>query len=432
MSTDMQEPQDQQPQREEPQLDRVLIAALEQIDATKYPNIELSFLDALHSNDMEVWLGALNHFHQQTAGIREALVSDSRFPGNTVLGFRIGLGGSQGFYPHKADQYLLRRAVQYGSVDKAVQWLLKVLGSTEANGKLILALWGVPVDEVIRLTDEVSIMPLASLPQSDAKRRVSDSGHRANIWTVNALAFAPPTSALVVERKLVPVVLDSNTPKPDDSDLKAKQEVMQEIALVLTLVGPRVSLPLTTWFTFDDPDFEVASPTLSPMTEIVPTRPSDYPKLDAKEAKEVVKSYLDLSTKTRQHIRVAVERINQAQRRVNVGDRAVELATAFEALVGDSDKNEMTHKVKVRTVRLIGGTPEQRQINAALVNKAYSIRSSLVHTGKVDEKSTDTIVGERVPVHAIVDRALMLCVELTKILIRRKEIPKWHEFDILG
>jgi hypothetical protein len=65
-------------------------------------------------------------------------------------------------------------------------------------------------------------------------------------------------------------------------------------------------------------------------------------------------------------------------------------------LVGDKTNNEMTHKVKVRTVRMIGGNLEERRRNAAIVNKAYSVRSKMVHTGVVEADATETILGERV------------------------------------
>jgi len=169
---------------------------------------------------------------------------------------------------------------------------------------------------------------------------------------------------------------------------------------------------------------------MTPATEIVPTRHVEYPILDPDDATALVRAYLQLPAALRLHIGVAIERINLAQRRGNVGDRAVELATALETLVGDNDKSEMTHKVKVRTVRLLGGSTDERLANAAMLSKAYSIRSSMVHTGRVDAQRTETVSGVRVPVSDIVDRALALCVKLATVIIRRGDIPDWRVFDI--
>ncbi|RQZ86845.1 hypothetical protein DF053_18745 [Burkholderia cepacia] len=164
--------------------------------------------------------------------------------------------------------------------------------------------------------------------------------------------------------------------------------------------------------------------------EIVPAQFGNNANLDPEEAPEMVRAYLALPADTRQHVRVAIERISQAQRRRSVGDRAVELATALEALVGDGANNEMTHKVKVRTARYVGGSRDERIINAAIINKTYAIRSKLVHTGRIDENATAAIAGSHFTVSQIVDRALSLCVQLTKKIIMRGEIPDWSLFDI--
>ena len=415
---------------QEPELNRLLSGALEQIDATRYPNIEMPILDAIKSRDLDVWVGAVNHIHKLTSGIREALIRDKRFPAEKVMMMRSGLGGSVGFYPNFVDQFLIRRAAITGSAEGAIQWLAKILDSTKVTGKLILALWGVPVEQEVHLTSEVTIVPFGALPDSDQKRMVSEHSHRLEGIVASALDFLPPQSALVLARTINPVIYDPSETELNDEIYAEEYNLLQDIALVLTIVGPRVSLPSMLWFTFDDPDFELGAFRTTPMTEIVPTRPVDYPILSPQEAPEIVQAYLRLPPNTRRHVGVALERLNLAQRRVNVGDRAVELATAFESLVGDGDKNEMTHKVKVRTVRIIGGSIDERITNAAIINKAYSIRSTLVHTGRIDSRTMETINGQRLPVSEIIDRALLLCVKLAKHIIASGEIPNWRIFDI--
>lgn len=90
----------------------------------------------------------------------------------------------------------------------------------------------------------------------------------------------------------------------------------------------------------------------------------------------------------------------------------------------------MTHKIKVRSVRLVGGADEVRTKNAAVINKAYSIRSKLVHTGHVDSAGFETVCGQRMSVSDIIDHTVTMCVDLIKIIIRRGSIPNWSIFDI--
>ena len=157
----------------------------------------------------------------------------------------------------------------------------------------------------------------------------------------------------------------------------------------------------------------------------------DYPMLDPTETQQIVQAYLALHGDTRSKVRVALQRLSQALRRDNVGDRAVELSIALEALFGDKhSKTEMTHKITVRAVRLMGGADEVRKKNAAIIKKAYDIRGDLVHTGHVNTAKTRDICGVSMSVSDIIDQAVLICVDLIKIIIRRGTIPDWSIFDI--
>jgi hypothetical protein len=91
---------------------------------------------------------------------------------------------------------------------------------------------------------------------------------------------------------------------------------------------------------------------------------------------------------------------------------------------------EMTHKIKVRTTRLVRGAPSVRTKNAALLSETYAIRSKLVYTGKVDENRQKSIAGRKLTRADIVKETVEIAVELVKVLIRRGGIPGWTEFDV--
>jgi len=110
-----------------------------------------------------------------------------------------------------------------------------------------------------------------------------------------------------------------------------------------------------------------------------------YPPLDPSVAK-FIRGYLALPDAPRARVRVALLRLNQALRRRSAGDGAIELSIAFEALTGDDQTMEMTHKVKVRSSRILGGTSEERRRNSAIVGRMYALRSKLVHTGTFRQK----------------------------------------------
>ncbi len=249
------------------------------------------------------------------------------------------------------------------------------------------------------------------------------------------LDFNPPKSALVVCRQIEPFTCDPDELNQFPSDEFAKTyELLSDIAIVLTAVGPRASMPIVQWFTFDDPDLEDASMMSGSrrgyLHEILPYGYTKYPLLDPVEAPEIVRAFLKLHPKTKDRVRLALHRLNQAQRRRNPGDQAVELSTAFETLLGDGNNHEMTHKIKVRLVRLLGGDKDARKRNAAIISKTYDFRSKLVHTGDVNIVKQVTICDQKMSASEIIEAAIAMCAELIKKIIQQGSIPQWESFDI--
>jgi hypothetical protein len=230
----------------------------------------------------------------------------------------------------------------------------------------------------------VSIVPIGDLPDSQQKNWLLNLPARDEIF-MSSLNWMPPSSALVVSYRVEPFIHDPAQTGQLREDATAIHSLIADVTLALTLVGPRAPIQAAHWFILDDPDLEEASLLRGSRghshIEILPFRDGNYPPLDPIEAPQIVQGYLALETQTKNKVRVALERLGQAQNRRSLGDRAVELSIALETLMGDNATTEMTHKIKVRSVRLIGGSDEVRKKNSAVMNKAYSIRSSLVHTG---------------------------------------------------
>ena len=358
----------------------------------------------------------------------DIIIHDERFPGNKVLMVR-KLGGALGFYPNFIAAPLVRRVLQTGDPDDAIRWLQKVLGTTAADGQCVLALWGVPVERRIELTPRVAIVPMDGLPESKQKQLVTNLWYQHTAGPFfSSLHLTPPESALVVGDWVEPFFYT-----PDEDNLTdgfaAKRKLLSEIALVLTAVGPRVPLEAACWFNFDDPDLEQASSAQSfyvqSFIEVLPLRPQVYPPLDPVEAPRVVQNYLAMQEAVRGKVRVALQRLSQAQRRHNFGDQAVELSIALEALMGDTATTEITHRIAVRSARMLGGDGSVRAKNGKVIKDAYKIRSQTVH-GQAESRK-----GRETEKRKIIDRTLEICIELVKTIIQQKAIPDWNTFDYL-
>lgn len=412
-----------------------LTEAVSQARSVNFAYSSVTLTDALQSEDRVVSAHAAVRLHKLGEQLTNLILTDPRFPGEKTKFIRHFDGSSQ-IYPHDIGRTLLTRALRHEGPDEAISWMLKVLGTKSATGSVVQALWGVSVDKEFQLTPNVQIAPFATLPDTRQKEIVRQSFMQMmRAPHSGGLGFREPKAVLIAKVTVDPVIVDSDDLEKRDNteNFFAMNNALTDITLALTAIGPRSSLTSAKWFSFDDPDLDeagIGSGYSWPHIEILPIWPANFPLLDPVEAPQVVQDYLSLPEPVRRHVRVALHRLNQAQRRTNIGDQAVELAIALEALLGDS-QGEMTHKIKSRAARLIGGTDEVRVANAKVIGKTYEIRSNLVHTGFPDIKKPPTIDGRKMSGKEIVNQAACICADLIKIMIKRGAIPEWRQFDVL-
>lgn len=394
-----------------------------------------NLLDALKSDDEWLSVEAADFMHKLGDKLEGLLIKDQRFPGSKALMVR-GDSGAGGFYPSFISFSLIKKALELDSPRQAIEWLRKVLTTKYADGKVVSALWGVSVREKIQITPEVSLVPISMVPESQQKNWITDSKVlMGNSLVGSILNFSLPDSALMISRRIEPFLIEQDE-KLDGSDegyLK-QMGLLRDITLLLTLFGPRVVIPAAQWFTYDDPDLEAAcllsAARRTHFEEVLPGRHQDYLPLEAEKISPLIAKYFSLEATTQDILRVALQRLNQSLRRHAVGDKAVELSIAFEALLGDGERNEMTYKILVRSTRLIGGENSTRKTNSALIKKMYEIRSSLVHTGLVKSSKKYDIGDQKMEASEVVNEAAKLCANLIQIIINRGGIPSWNIFDI--
>lgn len=409
-----------------------LNVAYEKCVGTNFSSEEIGFLDALNSSSHEVSGAASTHLRQVGGNLKALIVKDNRFPGNCVRLIRSN-NGSRGFYPNFVSSLLIRRSLETQSPEAAIDWLQEVLETKVATGKTIHVLWGVPVAQEIQLTKDVKIMPIDRLPDSQNKQWLIGASNRIHSHMIpTTFDWEPPKSALVIDNLIEPIFCDPEQQSFEDNNFSKTNELLSDITLVLTVIGPRIAISAAQWFTYDDPNIEACHPAgrYGKILEILPSSPNSYPVLNHTEAPNIVQAFIAIQGKTRDKIRVALQRLNQSLRRHSFGDRAVELSTAFEALLGDNGNTEMTHKIKVRSVRLIGGDNEVRKRNALIIKKTYDIRSKLVHSGYVNINQTYEICEQKMSVSDIIEHTTTMCADLIKIIILRGSIPDWESYDI--
>lgn len=423
----MPEPVNPKPATEDP-----LLEALRSIQAaaSEYPG---GLLAALKSADSSVKSDATFRVHDLSVGLADIVIKDSRFLGDVVR-MVAWVDGASAFYPMFVGQALVRRLLELDSPEETIRWLIKVVHTSEADGRMITLVRGAPVTASVELTPRLKLVPLSDLPDSPQKQLMTsiDFGPRPTV--TGMLDWEPPSSALVISYPKHPFLVGQEDPLSTlyfaDSDLVA------DAILALTIVGPRIVMHAVNWFNFDDPDLETARRGVSFGSRIVEVIPNQrleaFPPLDDAMARQAVRAFLSLEGRVKDKVRIALTRLRLALSRHSVGDKALEVAIAFETLLEDGGNAEMTHKIKVRTARLIGGSAEERERNAAIVGKTYEVRSSLVHQGHVDRsKSLKLRKGEAgVAADKVVALAIDVCAKLIATILRRQDIPVWTSFDV--
>lgn len=399
--------------------------------ALEYRFAPMGLLDALKIEPQKFHSKAPLILHDMSSGLEELITSDPRFFGRTVKMIRT-LNGASGFYPSFVGPKLLHRTFDTCSASAAISWLQKVLSTQVADGKFITALWNVPVESEVQLTPDLRLVPFDSLPPSGQKTAIENSQFQTEFIST-PLVWQPPTSALVAPHQVDNFVWDPEEMHQEDYRFFALHESVADITLLLTLIGPRVAIQVAHWFNFDDPDLELAllgQSRGSQMPEILPKLAGQIlPVLNAAEAIEIISRFHDLSPSAKEKIKIATDRLRRALLRHQPSDGAVEVSIALEILCGDQQTTEMTHKVKVRAVRLLGGHPIVRDRNRTILTKTYDIRSKLVHQGSHHTKPVP-VSGVSMPVDAVISEACHLCAELIKTIIRRGAFPEWSHFDI--
>ena len=400
-------------------------------NASAYHFAPMGLLDVLRIDPQKLRSQAPFVLHDMSSGLEELITSDPRFLGRTVKMVRT-LNGRSGFYPSFVGPRLLQRTIDTGSASAGISWLQKVLSTQVADGKFITALWNVPVNEEVQLAPDVRLVPFDSLPNSGQKTAIENSQFQTGIIST-ALAWQPPSSALVVPYQVAPFLSDQEEDPAIDVKFSDLHESVADVTLLLTLIGPRVAIQVAHWFNFDDPDLELAllgQSRGSQMMEILPKLTGqDPPALNAEEAMEIIRRFNALAPSAKEKIKIATDRLKRALLRHQPADRAVEVSIALEILCGDKQTSEMTHKVKVRAVRLLGGSPGVRERNRSILTKTYDVRSKLVHQGSHDTKPI-SVLGVSMEVDAVISEACRLCAELIKTVIRRGAFPDWLHFDI--
>lgn len=410
-----------------------LEAALNDVVDTQFGQVPLSV--ALNSVDADIWIPAHLKFDALSKEMVRHVIEDPRFAGNTRL-FMYTENGGFPCYPESVPRALFDRAHKTGDVHGAIEWYSRILKAKRATGRTCEALWGVPISKEVRLTDTISILPVSDLRRSAIKRLLTgESRSMGDMLFRTPYEFDLASSVLTIRSDIEQVLFtveETEKRRVNSAHSVSNYDVLADVARVLTLIGPRAPVSAGIWYEFDDEDLFGYTSEISGRStrfvDVLPITSQSYPLLDADTAKELVPLFLGLDQQTQKKIRVALQRLNMAQRRHNLGDKAIELAISLESLLS-TENNEVKHRVTTRATRLLAGSEADRVRNRDVISAMYDYRSKMVHQGEAPQRGKN-IAGVHTTPADILTSAVNLCVDVITSLLRARRIPEWTVFDI--
>ncbi|OEE57653.1 HEPN domain-containing protein [Vibrio splendidus] len=296
----------------------------------------------------------------------------------------------------------------------------------------VAALSGISVNDEIRLTDELTIVPFNTLPLSRAKETFFPPfmepvfALKLGFSPIVDIGYKPPESAVVLSFDVAPKTSTKST-FSNNNNLAS----LTELGEFLTLIDTATPVVIGMWSELKGsvPCKEIiGGGWSSPVVDVLSKRTYRLTQDKWDEHSALYAKFVALPQKVRDLLRVPIERINQARRRTNQVDRAIELGVACEALLlNDKEHNaQLSFILKLRAALFLGRTYEEKQTLMHFFGALYSCRSNAAHTGRLKPQIKIAHRGN-VDVHTVLAEGDALCVEMIVKIIEQGGFPNWDE-----
>lgn len=324
---------------------------------------------------------------------------------------------------------------EVNGIDNALSCLENYLRIDYSPAHAILAISGIEIEKPIDLSPSIQLVPFSSLPSSPLKNTLDPPFFKPeNLLRLGLIGFStaqhfsrPPKSALIRDTRLSPKSFDSE--KEMDSFIPNYND-LYEACECLTLVGGSTPLPVASWhqvkekvplagftgYGYGSSIHDIINPSICKFSEDL-----------SEEARNLYQKFSKLKQQVRDKLRVPILRLNQARRRQNVADKAIDLGVSFEALyLNDrSYKEQIAFTFRLRASWYLGANKAERESLINTFKKIYECRSIAVHTGKLELNKGQEKTSE------LLKKADDLCVKSIIKITESGDFPKWDKI-ILG
>lgn len=342
--------------------------------------------------------------------------------------------GSSSISIHSLGRWLITYSLQH-NIEQALKSLNDYIKSSYAPALAVLAVSGIIPREKIQISDDIELIPFDSLPPSHIKEELYPKILQQGLYFISPSvnSYNPPKAALVKRIKLSPKSYkkdkDHTLPREDLSDLF-------NACLFLTLFSDSTPVPYTSWIELEEQvpckeilDNEVSFPSYIDLSredrEIIPYH---WDKL-----KPLYEMFMTLSQKDKDHLKIPIQRLNQARRRLSCVDKAIDQGIAMEALFlnDKSGSEQISFLLRLRASLWLGSDIEEREKLLHFFSAAYTCRSKAVHNGKLAQEIRVSHRGN-IHINDLLQESDQLCVDAIKKIINYGGFPDWNKLVLNG
>ena len=307
---------------------------------------------------------------------------------------------------------------------EAVDWLLRVLNTTTADGLFVAVIWGLWLENEVQVSPTSWLVPFSALRKSTVKDRIEQRSKPTDknaIW-LTPTYYAEPGVALITKVRDLPYISADGSPF---TILECVTKEASEVWSLIQAVSVGHPLAVGCWFEYDDRDLDISAWENSVrwlLPEVAPLIRSATP-VDANVVQDELQQYAALPEDIRRDLLRSMDRFILSQCRRQPTDRVLDLALAFEiAVSGQRSSAPISWKVSHRSAQLIGGAVEVRKSNRKIVADLYALRSKATHGSSLKDMGSKSDDG----LHA----AAAVYRTVLKSLLKLGKKPDWDTLEL--
>ncbi|MCA9290461.1 MAG: hypothetical protein KDA25_04990 [Phycisphaerales bacterium] len=217
-----------------------------------------------------------------------------------------------------------------------------------------------------------------------------------------------------------------------EKNIDPPMDVLEGLVPVLALCGPSPIWWVREWFEFVDPELDFVVPATSwrqPMPGVIPSPMraavpegirvdsfSPFRPIDGDIARAAVAAFRGLNASQGAKFWRSAARFLGSMQWHYPADAIMDLGLAFDILLAERTQRQRMRRIAEAAARSLGGKRDERLRTQQIVEAAYDMRSSVVHTGRIERAEYD-IAGSKLSQRAVISAATTIFsrVALTRL-----------------